>query len=79
MQRACELNPSTMAAIIGLPDEKVEEVCGSLNAGVLACANYNNPGQLVISGGKNRDGHQTQSAACQVRFQEKAPKKGGKQ
>lgn len=50
MQRACELNPSTMAAIIGLPDEKVEEVCGSLNAGVLACANYNNPGQLVISG-----------------------------
>ncbi|MGM9827890.1 MAG: ACP S-malonyltransferase [Muribaculaceae bacterium] len=50
MQKACELKPSTMAAIIGLPDEKIEEVCASLNAGILACANYNNPGQLVISG-----------------------------
>ena len=50
MLKACELKPSTMAAIIGLPDEKIEEVCASLNAGILACANYNNPGQLVISG-----------------------------
>lgn len=50
MQKACELKPSTMAAIIGLPDEKIEKVCASLNAGILACANYNNPGQLVISG-----------------------------
>lgn len=50
MQKACELKPSTMAAIIGLDDEKVEEVCASINAGILACANYNNPGQLVISG-----------------------------
>ena len=49
MQRACELNPSTMAAIIGLPDEKIEEICATVD-GVVACANYNNPGQLVISG-----------------------------
>lgn len=49
MQKACESNPSTMAAIIALPDEKVEEVCASV-PGVLVCANYNCPGQLVISG-----------------------------
>ena len=49
MQKACELAPSTMAAIIALPDEKVEEICASVN-GVVVCANYNCPGQLVISG-----------------------------
>ena len=49
MQKACESNPSTMAAIIALPDGKVEEVCASV-PGVLVCANYNCPGQLVISG-----------------------------
>lgn len=49
MQKACELNPSTMAAIIGLPDEKIEEICAGID-GVVTCANYNNPGQLVISG-----------------------------
>ena len=49
MQRACEINPSTMAAIIALPDEKVEEVCATI-PGVVVCANYNCPGQLVISG-----------------------------
>ena len=49
MQKACELNPSTMAAIIGLPDEKIEEICTGVD-GVVVCANYNNPGQLVISG-----------------------------
>ena len=49
MQKACEINPSTMAAIIALPDEKVEEVCASID-GVVVCANYNCPGQLVISG-----------------------------
>ena len=49
MQKACVSNPSTMAAIIALPDEKVEEVCASV-PGVLVCANYNCPGQLVISG-----------------------------
>ena len=49
MQKACELNPSTMAAIIGLPDEKIEEICAGVD-GVVTCANYNNPGQLVISG-----------------------------
>lgn len=50
MQRACEINPSTMAAIIGLDDAKVEEVCASITDEVVVAANYNCPGQLVISG-----------------------------
>ena len=52
MQKACEMAPSTMAAIIGLADEKVEEICASINREgyVVIPANYNNPGQLVISG-----------------------------
>ncbi len=49
MQKACEIKPSTMAAIIALPDEKVEEVCASI-PGVVVAANYNCPGQIVISG-----------------------------
>ncbi len=49
MQKACEARPSTMAAIIALPDEKVEEVCASI-PGVVVAANYNCPGQIVISG-----------------------------
>ncbi|MCF6360597.1 MAG: ACP S-malonyltransferase [Cyclobacteriaceae bacterium] len=49
MQKACELSPSTMAAILGLADEKVEEVCAEID-GVVVAANYNCPGQLVISG-----------------------------
>lgn len=49
MQAACEANPSTMAAILGLEDEKVEEVCAAIDEVVVA-ANYNCPGQLVISG-----------------------------
>ena len=49
MQKACEINPSTMAAIIGLEDEVVERVCGEVDDIVVA-ANYNCPGQLVISG-----------------------------
>lgn len=49
MQKACELQPSTMAAILGLTDETVEEVCASIPEVVVA-ANYNCPGQLVISG-----------------------------
>ena len=49
MQKACELKPSTMAAIIALSDEKVDEICSSVD-GVVVCANYNCPGQLVISG-----------------------------
>ena len=49
MQEACEINPSTMAAVLGLPDEKVEEICAKI-PGIVACANYNCPGQLVISG-----------------------------
>lgn len=52
MQKACEANPSTMAAIIGLSDEQVEEVCAEVSKGgkVVVPANYNCPGQLVISG-----------------------------
>ena len=49
MQKACEINPSTMAAIIGLEDSVIEEVCNSIDKTVVA-ANYNCPGQLVISG-----------------------------
>ena len=49
MQKACEQNPSTMAAIIGLPDATVEEICSAID-GVVVAANYNCPGQLVISG-----------------------------
>ena len=49
MQRACEISPSTMAAILGLDDKVVEEVCASIDEVVVA-ANYNCPGQLVISG-----------------------------
>jgi [acyl-carrier-protein] S-malonyltransferase len=49
MQKACEKQPSTMAAILGLDDSKVEEICASVNDVVVA-ANYNCPGQLVISG-----------------------------
>ena len=49
MQRACEANPSTMAAVLGLEDEIVERVCSEIDAVVVA-ANYNCPGQLVISG-----------------------------
>lgn len=49
MQKACEIKPSTMAAIIALPDEKVEEICDGVD-GVVVAANYNCPGQIVISG-----------------------------
>ncbi|MCM1520815.1 MAG: ACP S-malonyltransferase [Lachnoclostridium sp.] len=49
MQKACELKPSTMAAVLALPDEKVEEVLEGVD-GVVVCANYNCPGQIVISG-----------------------------
>lgn len=50
MQKACELTPSTMAAVLGLADAKVEEVCASVQGEVVVPANYNCPGQLVISG-----------------------------
>ncbi|MBQ0114364.1 MAG: ACP S-malonyltransferase, partial [Bacteroidales bacterium] len=49
MQKACEASPSTMAAIIGMDDAKVEEICASID-GVCIPANYNSPGQVVISG-----------------------------
>lgn len=52
MQKACEMQPSTMAAIIGLSDEVVEDVCREVNngEGIVVAANYNCPGQVVISG-----------------------------
>lgn len=53
MQKACELQPSTMAAVLGLADEKVEEICEQISketGEVVVAANYNCPGQLVISG-----------------------------
>ena len=52
MQKACEINSGTMAAIIGLPDGKVEEICASVSSegDIVVAANYNCPGQLVISG-----------------------------
>ena len=58
MQKACEAVPSTMAAVIGLADENVEEICASIE-GVVVPANYNCPGQLVISGS-----HEAIDAAC---------------
>ena len=60
MQKACELNPSTMAAVLGLTDEKVEEICASID-GVVVAANYNCPGQLVISGA-----NEAIDAACEA-------------
>lgn len=50
MQKACEMTPSTMAAVLGLDDNVVEEVCASVQGEVVVAANYNCPGQLVISG-----------------------------
>jgi len=49
MQKACEINPSTMAAILGMDDEKVEEICNSIDE-IVVPANYNSIGQIVISG-----------------------------
>ena len=52
MQKACEMQPSTMAAIIGLPDETIESICAEVSGGgnMVVAANYNCPGQVVISG-----------------------------
>jgi [acyl-carrier-protein] S-malonyltransferase len=50
MQRACEINPSTMAVVLGMDDAKIEEICASIKDEVVVPANYNSPGQLVISG-----------------------------
>ena len=50
MQKACELNPSTMAAVLGLDDDKVEAICAGIDGKVVVPANYNCPGQIVISG-----------------------------
>ena len=50
MQKACEINPSTMAAILALDDKKVEQICESITNEIVVPANYNCPGQIVISG-----------------------------
>jgi [acyl-carrier-protein] S-malonyltransferase len=50
MQEACEMNPSAMAAILGLDDAKVEEICAGIKNEIVVAANYNCPGQIVISG-----------------------------
>jgi [acyl-carrier-protein] S-malonyltransferase len=50
MQEACEVNPSSMAAILGLEDQVVEEICAGITGEIVVAANYNCPGQLVISG-----------------------------
>ena len=50
MQKACEATPSTMAAVLALPDETVEGICSEIKDEVVVCANYNCPGQLVVSG-----------------------------
>ena len=50
MQKACELKPSTMAAVLGLDDNIIEDICKSIEDEVVVPANYNSPGQLVISG-----------------------------
>ncbi len=60
MQKACEANPSTMAAVLGLDDETVEKVCAEIKDHVVVAANYNCPGQLVISGT-----HEGIEVACQ--------------
>lgn len=50
MQRACELIPSTMAAVLGLADEVIEQICAGITDEIVVAANYNCPGQVVISG-----------------------------
>ncbi len=68
MQKACEINPSTMAAVLGLEDIIVEEICDSIE-GVVVPANYNCPGQLVISGAR-----EAVESACEV-MKEKGAKR----
>ena len=50
MQKACEIQPGTMAAVIGMEDDQVEKICASISDKVVVPANYNSPGQIVISG-----------------------------
>ena len=68
MQKACEINPSTMAAVIGLEDKVVEDVCKTIG-GIVVPANYNSPGQLVISGT-----HDAVEKACEA-LKEKGAKR----
>ncbi|MCQ2311509.1 MAG: ACP S-malonyltransferase [Paludibacteraceae bacterium] len=50
MQKACEMQESTMAAVLGMPDERVDEICQQVSGDVVVAANFNCPGQVVISG-----------------------------
>lgn len=68
MQSACEQNPSSMAAILGLDDSMVEDICRSVD-GIVVPANYNSPGQLVISGA-----HEAVERACEL-LKEKGAKR----
>jgi [acyl-carrier-protein] S-malonyltransferase len=68
MQKACEMNPSTMAAILGLEDNVVEDICATIE-GIVVAANYNCPGQLVISGS-----NEAVEAACEA-LKEKGAKR----
>lgn len=63
MQKACEANPGAMAAVIGLPDDVIEKVCAEVSGGcgIVVAANYNCPGQVVISGNADAVG-----AACEA-------------
>jgi [acyl-carrier-protein] S-malonyltransferase len=66
MQRACDMNPSSMAAVLGLDDKVVEDICASIDD-VVVPANYNSPGQLVISGttsGVTRAGEKLKAAGA---------------
>lgn len=60
MQKACEARPSTMAAVLGLPDETIEAICSEISDEIVVPANYNCPGQVVISGS-----NEGIDAACQ--------------
>ena len=66
MQKACELKPSTMAAVLGLEDDVVEKIC-AMTEGIVVAANYNCPGQLVISGE-----NEAINAACEALLKEGA-------
>jgi [acyl-carrier-protein] S-malonyltransferase len=68
MQKVCEMNPSTMAAILGLEDNVVEDICATIE-GIVVAANYNCPGQLVISGS-----NEAVEAACEA-LKEKGAKR----
>lgn len=67
MQKACEMNPSTMAAVLGMEDAVVEDICKNISPEIVVAANYNSPGQLVISGsfkGIDEAAEKLEAAGC---------------